>query len=122
MNRKRFDAEIIRDASLAVAGTLNPKLGGRPVRIPIEPEVYNLHLHRTRTRRALAGESGQVGSEPARHISTTNARSACHFFPHSQPTQSRRVRYAPSAHTRAGVVAVQQQLHAGSLGVIRAAA
>lgn len=42
MNRKRFDAEMIRDASLSVAGTLNPKLGGRPVRIPIEPEVYDL--------------------------------------------------------------------------------
>ena len=26
----------------SVAGTLNPELGGRPVRIPIEPEVYDL--------------------------------------------------------------------------------
>jgi hypothetical protein len=42
MNRKRFDAEMIRDATLAVAGTLNPQVGGRPVRIPIEPEVYDL--------------------------------------------------------------------------------
>jgi hypothetical protein len=42
MNRKRFDAEMIRDASLSVAGTLNPQLGGRPVRIPIEREVYEL--------------------------------------------------------------------------------
>jgi hypothetical protein len=42
MNRKRFDAEMIRDATLSVAGTLNPKMGGRPVRIPIEPEVYDL--------------------------------------------------------------------------------
>jgi hypothetical protein len=42
MNRKRFAAETIRDAALSVAGTLNPKIGGRPVRIPIEPEVYNL--------------------------------------------------------------------------------
>jgi hypothetical protein len=42
MNRKRFDAEMIRDAALSVAGTLNPKIGGRPVRIPIEPEVYDL--------------------------------------------------------------------------------
>jgi len=25
-----------------VAGTLNPEIGGRPVRIPIEPEVYDL--------------------------------------------------------------------------------
>jgi hypothetical protein len=42
MNRKRFAAETIRDAALSVAGTLNPKIGGRPVRVPIEPEVYNL--------------------------------------------------------------------------------
>jgi hypothetical protein len=42
MNRKRFDAEMIRDAALAVAGVLNPEIGGRPVRIPIEPEVYDL--------------------------------------------------------------------------------
>jgi len=42
MNRKRMEAETIRDSVLAVAGTLNPRLGGRPVRVPIEPEVYDL--------------------------------------------------------------------------------
>jgi Protein of unknown function (DUF1549)/Protein of unknown function (DUF1553) len=42
MNRKRFEGEMIRDAALAAAGTLNPQIGGRPVRIPIEPEVYDL--------------------------------------------------------------------------------
>jgi len=42
MNRKRMEGETMRDAILAVTGTLNPKLGGRPVRIPIEPEVYDL--------------------------------------------------------------------------------
>jgi hypothetical protein len=42
MNRKRFEGEMIRDAALAAAGTLNPEIGGRPVRIPIEPEVYDL--------------------------------------------------------------------------------
>jgi hypothetical protein len=42
MNRKRFEAEMIRDAALSAAGTLNPKIGGRPVKIPIEPEVYDL--------------------------------------------------------------------------------
>jgi hypothetical protein len=42
MNRKRLDAEMIRDGALKVAGTLNPQVGGRPVRIPLEPEVYNL--------------------------------------------------------------------------------
>lgn len=42
MNRKRMDAEMVRDATLAAAGTLNLKMGGRPVKIPIEPEVYDL--------------------------------------------------------------------------------
>ena len=42
MNRKRLEGEAIRDAALSVAGTLNPEIGGRPVRIPIEPEVYDL--------------------------------------------------------------------------------
>jgi len=42
MNRKRMEGETLRDVILSVTGTLNPQLGGRPVRIPIEPEVYNL--------------------------------------------------------------------------------
>ena len=42
MNRKRMEGEMIRDNTLAVTGSLNPQLGGRPVRVPIEPEVYNL--------------------------------------------------------------------------------
>jgi hypothetical protein len=42
MNRKRMEAETIRDSVLAVAGTLNSRLGGRPVRVAIEPEVYDL--------------------------------------------------------------------------------
>jgi hypothetical protein len=42
MNRKRMEAETIRDSVLAVAGTLNPRLGGRPVRVSIEAEVYDL--------------------------------------------------------------------------------
>jgi hypothetical protein len=42
MNRKRMEGETVRDAILSVTGSLNPQLGGRPVRIPIEPEVYDL--------------------------------------------------------------------------------
>ncbi len=40
MNRQRLDAEAIRDTILATTGTLNEQLGGPPVRVPIEPEVY----------------------------------------------------------------------------------
>lgn len=42
MNRRRMEGEIIRDSVLAVAGTLNSKVGGKPVLVPIEPEVYAL--------------------------------------------------------------------------------
>jgi hypothetical protein len=42
MNRKRMEGEVLRDAILSATGLLNPKMGGRPVRVPIEPEVYDL--------------------------------------------------------------------------------
>ncbi len=42
MNRKRLEGEIIRDSVLAASGALNPRLGGKPVRVPIEQEVYEL--------------------------------------------------------------------------------
>ncbi len=38
MNRRRLDAESLRDAVLAVAGALNPKMGGRPVLPPLSDE------------------------------------------------------------------------------------
>lgn len=41
MNRKRMEGEMIRDSILAAGGLLNTKMGGRPVRIPIEQEVYD---------------------------------------------------------------------------------
>jgi hypothetical protein len=40
MNRRRLEAETLRDATLAAAGTLNPRRGGPFVRVPLEPEVY----------------------------------------------------------------------------------
>ncbi|MEO8027476.1 MAG: DUF1549 and DUF1553 domain-containing protein [Bryobacteraceae bacterium] len=42
MNRRRLEGEAIRDGVLAVAGNINLKVGGPPVRVPIEPEVYDL--------------------------------------------------------------------------------
>jgi len=41
-NRLRLEGEHIRDGILAAAGRLNPTIGGRPVRIPIEREIYDL--------------------------------------------------------------------------------
>ena len=40
--RRRLSGEALRDSVLAVSGRLNASLGGAPVRIPIEPEVYDL--------------------------------------------------------------------------------
>jgi len=42
MNRRRLEAEAIRDAILTAAGTLNPAVGGVSVKVPLEPEVYDL--------------------------------------------------------------------------------
>jgi hypothetical protein len=42
MNRMRLEGEALRDNILAVAGSLNAKLGGPMVRVPLEPEVYEL--------------------------------------------------------------------------------
>ncbi|MGH9768274.1 MAG: PSD1 and planctomycete cytochrome C domain-containing protein, partial [Blastocatellia bacterium] len=41
MNRQRLDAEAIRDAVLAVSGSLTEQLGGPSVKVPLEPEVYD---------------------------------------------------------------------------------
>jgi len=42
MNRKRIDAEALRDAILTATGTLNRDTGGPSVRIPLESAVYDL--------------------------------------------------------------------------------
>ena len=42
MNRRRLEAEAVRDSVLAAAGTLNRQVGGPSVKVPLEPEVYAL--------------------------------------------------------------------------------
>ncbi len=42
MNRRRLEGEAIRDSVLAVAGGINLRAEGPPVRVPIEKEVYDL--------------------------------------------------------------------------------
>ena len=41
MNRRRLDAEAIRDAVIFATGKLTEQTGGPPVRVPLEPEVYD---------------------------------------------------------------------------------
>jgi hypothetical protein len=41
-NRRRLEGEALRDHALAVSGTLNREQGGPMVRVPLEPEVYEL--------------------------------------------------------------------------------
>ena len=42
MNKRRLEGEAIRDSVLAATGVLNPRLGGRPVKVPIEKEIYDI--------------------------------------------------------------------------------
>ncbi len=41
-DRRRLEAEVIRDSALAVAGRLNLEIGGKPVLIPIDRSIYDL--------------------------------------------------------------------------------
>ncbi|MBP3956418.1 DUF1553 domain-containing protein [Gemmata sp. G18] len=42
MSRRRLEAEAVRDSVLTAAGTLNRQVGGLSVKVPLEPEVYDL--------------------------------------------------------------------------------
>ena len=57
-NRRRLEAEEIRDAMLAVCGKLNPKPGGESVMIPVEQELVD-SLYKP--------HQWQVAQDPAEH-------------------------------------------------------
>ena len=41
-HRRRLEGEFIRDSVLVASGALNPKRGGKPIKTPLEPEIYDL--------------------------------------------------------------------------------
>jgi hypothetical protein len=73
MNRKRMEGEVLRDAILSSSGLLNPKMGGRPVRVPLEPEVYDL-IFTEHERDGLWPLSPDVTEEYRRSIYLYNKR------------------------------------------------
>ncbi len=77
MNRRRLDAEGVRDAMLAVSGELNPKMGGPGVLAPLEKEVKDL----------IFTEAEVVDLWPEDRDPTEHARRALYLF------RKRNVRY-----------------------------
>jgi hypothetical protein len=70
MNRRRLEAEAIRDAMLTAAGTLTPKVGGPSVKVPLEPEVYDL----------IFTEDEPVGLWPVTKDATEHTRRSVYLF------------------------------------------
>ena len=92
MNRRRLDAEGVRDAMLAVSGELNPKMGGPGVIAPLEKEVKDLIFteaevvdlwpgrprpHRTRAAVALSLPQAQCALPLFDAFDAPDTQSAC---------------------------------------------
>ena len=77
MNRRRLDAEGVRDAMLAVSGELNSKMGGPGVLAPLEKEVKDL----------IFTEAEVVDLWPVDRDPTEHARRSLYLF------RKRNVRY-----------------------------
>ena len=77
MNRRRLDAEGVRDAMLAVSGELNPRMGGPGVIAPLEKEVKDL----------IFTEAEVVDLWPVDRDPTEHARRSLYLF------RKRNVRY-----------------------------
>jgi hypothetical protein len=70
MNRRRLDGEALRDAMLTAARSLNPQVGGPSVRVPLEPEIYDL----------IFTEGEPDGLWPVTPDTTQHARRSLYLF------------------------------------------
>ena len=118
MNRKRLEGETHpRRGAGRSRQPESRRWAGGPVKIPIEPEVYDLIFTEGERDGLVAGDPGPAGTEPAQHLSLQQAQRA--------PADARRLRPAgchhfvpgaPHQHAfAAGALAVQLRLHAGAI-------
>src|SRR5207302_5414600 len=70
MNRRRLEAEAIRDSILTASGALNRQVGGPSVKVPLEPEVYDL----------IFTEGEPDGLWPVTPDTTQHARRSIYLF------------------------------------------
>ena len=124
MNRKRMEGETLRDAILSVTGSLNPQIGGRPVRIPIEPEVYDL-IFTEHERDGLWPVNPDKTVQDRRSIYLYNKRSVrlplLAAFDQPDAITSCPVRPV-STHALQALSLVQQRFHAGAVAGVRGSA
>ncbi len=98
MNRRRLDADALRDCVLATAGTLNPEVGGPMVKTPLEPKFTRRFS--ARASRTVCGSSRPIRASirAAASISSRNATFICRFWKCSTSRiRCRRARCARSA-------------------------
>ena len=117
MNRKRLDGETMRDSVLAASGALNPRLGGQPVRVPIEQEVYDL-IFTEGERDDLWPLSPDEFEQYRRSLYLLNKRTVrlpmMAAFDQPDTMTSCPVRPA-STHALQALVAAEQRLHARAI-------
>jgi hypothetical protein len=122
MNRRRLDAEGVRDAMLAVSGELNPKMSGPGVIAPLEKEVKDL----------IFTEAEVVDLWPVDRDATEHARRALYLFRKrnvryplfdafdAPDTQSACPRRATSTHALQALTLLNSDLAAGRAQVLAA--
>ena len=120
MNRRRLDAEGVRDAMLAVSGELNPKMGGPGVIAPLEKEVKDL----------IFTEAEVVDLWPVDRDPTEHARRSLYLFRKrnvryplfdafdAPDTQSACPRRATSTHALQALTLLNSELAEGSARVL----